>query len=389
MVMTFCGSVMPATVVLSENERALVLQDGRFHDLLKPGRHRLPRLFHTLTVERFNLTNPELVSIYRDALLSERPDLAAAHLTRIETSPTEVAVITRAGRLFTVLEPDKLMALWTDAGPWSVERFDITGTLELPPALARRLTQLHTNAVIRFQVEAGQRGLLLVDHAFVRLLDPGSHSFWNIGRPVQVKIIDIREHALDLNGQEILTKDRVSIRVNLSARYRVVDPVLAVSSVKDFADTLYRALQFAFRRSLGTKTLDELLANKVTVDTEAAETVRSQMAAIGVDVGEIAIKDVILPGEMRDILNRVVQAEKEAEANVIRRREETAATRSLLNTARVMEENPMMLRLKELEALERIAEKVQTLNVHGGTKGLLQDLVSLKGAGDQSERRKK
>ena len=92
---------------------------------------------------------------------------------------------------------------------------------------------------------------------------------------------------------------------------------------------------------------------------------------------DISIKDVILPGDMRDMLNKVVNAEKEAEANVIRRREETNATRSLLNTAKVMAENPVMLRLKELEALEKIADKVQTLTVHNGTQGLLNDLVSL------------
>ena len=87
---------------------------------------------------------------------------------------------------------------------------------------------------------------------------------------------------------------------------------------------------------------------------------------------------MLFRSEMRDILNKVVEAEKEAEANVIRRREETNATRSLLNTAKVMEENPSMLRLKELEALEKIAEKVQTLTVHNGTQGLLDDIVKLR-----------
>ena len=81
---------------------------------------------------------------------------------------------------------------------------------------------------------------------------------------------------------------------------------------------------------------------------------------------------------MREILNRVVTAEKEAEANVIPRREETNATRSLLKTARVMVENPVMLRLKELEALETIAGKVERLTVHNGTEGLLTGLVRLR-----------
>ena len=164
----------------------------------------------------------------------------------------------------------------------------------------------------------------------------------------------------------------------MTAEYRVTDPVKAVTAVTDFEEALYRALQFAFRKSLGTKTLDEILGNKVSVDAEAAEAVRGEMAGIGIEVGEIALKDVILPGEMRDILNQVVSAEKEAQANIIRRREETAATRSLLNTAKVMAENPVMLRLKELEALETISERVGYLTVHNGTQGLLEDLVKLR-----------
>jgi len=84
---------------------------------------------------------------------------------------------------------------------------------------------------------------------------------------------------------------------------------------------------------------------------------------------------VILPGEMKTILNQVVEAEKVAQANLIRRREETAATRSLLNTARLMEENPTLLRLKELETLEKVTEKVGSLTVYGGLEGVLTKLV--------------
>ena len=193
-----------------------------------------------------------------------------------------------------------------------------------------------------------------------------------------MKVVDLRRQSLDVAGQEILTRDRVTLRVNLAADYQVIDAVKAATTVKDHADALYRALQFAFRKSLGRKSLDEILADKVTAEAEAIAEVRSAMAAIGLMVGEIAIKDVILPGEMRDILNKVVAAEKEAEANVIRRREETNATRSLLNTARVMSENPVMLRLKELEALSDIAGKVERLTIHNGTAGLMNDIVRLR-----------
>jgi len=95
-------------------------------------------------------------------------------------------------------------------------------------------------------------------------------------------------------------------------------------------------------------------------------------------VGMIALKDIVLPGEIRDILNQVVAAEKQAQANLIRRREETASTRSLLNTVRLMEENPLLIRMKELETLERVVEKVDRVTVSDGFEGLLTNLVSLK-----------
>jgi regulator of protease activity HflC (stomatin/prohibitin superfamily) len=81
---------------------------------------------------------------------------------------------------------------------------------------------------------------------------------------------------------------------------------------------------------------------------------------------------------MKEILGKVVEAEKVAQANVIRRREETNATRSLLNTAKVMENNPTALRLKELEALEKVTEKIGTISVYGGLDGVLNELVRIK-----------
>jgi len=90
------------------------------------------------------------------------------------------------------------------------------------------------------------------------------------------------------------------------------------------------------------------------------------------------VKDIILPGDIRELMNRVIEAEKTAQANVIKRREETAATRSLLNTAKLMEDNPVLLRLKELEALEKVSEKVGNVIVGNGMDGVLDDLVRIK-----------
>ncbi|WP_317055392.1 slipin family protein [Roseovarius rhodophyticola] len=364
-------------VTLMETERMLVLTKGRITAILGPGEHRLKardtvREVHN--IERLRFTSP-----YTRVLFRERADLAEAHLTEVRAGEGEVAVILREGVPYEVLLPDTRLVLWTVAGPWTVERHALTDTLDLPTALARRLTRTGlTTAFNATEVAEGHVGMLTVDGVLMGRLAPGTHAFWKVGRHVAVKQVDLRTRTHEVTGQEILTKDRVTIRVNLTADYRVTDPERAVGAVKDFEEALHRALQLAFRKTLGALTLDRLLAEKVTVDAEAAKTVRAEMARIGIEVGEIALKDVILPGEMREILTAVVAAEKEAEANVIRRREETNATRSLLNTAKVMAENPVMLRLKELEALETIAGKVERLTVHNGTEGLMTDLVRLR-----------
>ncbi|WP_181167978.1 slipin family protein [Mesorhizobium sp. B2-4-19] len=366
-------------VLVRENERALTLYKGEIKAVLMPGEHWLANRRGSLDVSRYDLKNPEFVSAYEKALFDKLPDVAARHFTVARTGRTDVAIIERDGNLHAVLAPDRKLVLWTDAGPWTVTTVDTSADLAIDPAVMRRLGQARKAELMSVHpVVDGQAGLLFVDGVLVRTLAAGVHGFWNVGRLVQVKVVDLKRQSLDVAGQEVLTKDRVTIRVNIAAEYRVVDPVKAVSAVKDFSEALYRALQYAFRKTLGALTLDQILEKKVTVDEEAVAKVRADMAEIGVEVSDIALKDVILPGEMREILNQVVSAEKQAEANIIRRREETNATRSLLNTARVMAENPVMLRLKELEALETIAGKVERLTVHNGTGGLLNDLVKLR-----------
>ena len=130
--------------------------------------------------------------------------------------------------------------------------------------------------------------------------------------------------------------------------------------------------------AVGTRTLDALLEDKSAIDRAVAERVGPRFAEIGIVVESVGVKDIILPGDMKELLGRVVEAEKAAQANVIRRREETKATRSLLNTAKVMESNAVALRLKELETLEKVTEKVGNLSVYGGLDGVLNELISLK-----------
>ena len=364
-------------LTLTETQRALVLRKGKFSDILGAGQHVLPR--RNVEIVSYNLDTPRFHSVYAEALIRTRPDLVEAHLMVVETGADEVKVVNRNGRAIEVITPDIRALYWHDAGVWTVDTVSLAETHEVDAGLARRLMRSGlTGQLTAHEVAEGKVGILSVDGVVTRELGAGTYWFWQLGRKHVVKLVDTRWQTHEVTGQELLTADRVTLRVNLAADYRVTDPMVATKAVKDFGEALHLALQLAFRKTLGALTLDALLADKVAVSDEAAAKVRTEMAKIGIEVGEIALKDVILPGEMREILNRVVTAEKEAEANVIRRREETNATRSLLNTAKVMAENPVMLRLKELEALETIAGKVERLTVHNGTEGLMTDLVKLR-----------
>jgi regulator of protease activity HflC (stomatin/prohibitin superfamily) len=175
-----------------------------------------------------------------------------------------------------------------------------------------------------------------------------------------------------------LTRDKVALRLNLTATWRYVDVMQAFANTAKPQDFLYRELQWALRAAVGTQSLDELLERKTALDQTIADALQGKLAESGLYLQSVGVKDIILPGEMKALLTQVVEAEKVAQANLIRRREETAASRSLLNTAKVMEDNPVALRLKELETLERVAERIDKISVFGGLDGVLNALSKVK-----------
>jgi regulator of protease activity HflC (stomatin/prohibitin superfamily) len=132
------------------------------------------------------------------------------------------------------------------------------------------------------------------------------------------------------------------------------------------------------RAAVGTHTLDELLESKSVLDEVVFADVRTAVEALGLIVDSVGVKDTIVPGDMKAILTEVAETEKSAQANVIRRREETAATGSPLNTAKVMEDNPVALRLKGLQTLEAATEKIDEISVFGGFRGVLKHLVKIR-----------
>lgn len=378
-------------IVIGQHERGLVMKDRSLVDVLEPGVHRIldPRLRVEVYVD--NVSPPEFEHPLADVFVKAVPELMARHFHVVHLGDGEAGLVYKDGVLADVLAPASRRLYWKATVDVKVETVNVAEQLELPakvlkllarPRVDLALTKARNNHLHVAEVADEHVGLLIVDGRLVRTLEPGLYAYWTFNRKVSVEQVDQRLQAMDVQGQEILTKDKVTLRVNLVASYRVTDPVLARGTLDKFTEYLYRELQFGLRQAFATRTLDALLENKGQLDRAIHDHVREQALTHGITVTGVGVKDLILPGDMRELLNQVVEAEKVAQANVIKRREETAATRSLLNTAKLMDENPTLLRLKELEALEKVADKVDRLTVFGGLDGVLKDTVRIGVRGD-------
>ena len=374
---------------VKKDERALLYKRGDFVDILRPGEHLRFDPLRRLAVEKFDLAKPRFEHRLADFLLKEEPELVAREFHVIELGATEVGLRFENGVLAEVLAPNTRRLYFKGYLEQAFVRIDIATDFAVDEKLVPQLIQLApvggfkakvpgAQGVYGVQVPQFNVGVLYVDGKLERLLEPGLRAFYDFGRTLRVDFVDLRLQVIEVAGQEILTKDKVPLRVNLNAGYRVTDVATAFGKQAKPVDYLYRELQFGLRAAVGTRTLDELLENKGLIDQVVAEHIARRVEGFGIEVDSVGVKDIILPGEMKVILAKVVEAEKAALANVIRRREETSATRSLLNTARVMEDNPTALRLKELETLEKVTEKIDKISVFGGLDAVLKDLVKIR-----------
>jgi len=367
-------------IVIGDGERGLLYRNRRLQRVLAAGVYRWFDPFGRIAVAVHNAARAEYAGTDADVLMARMDAKLGEHFLLADVGVDQVGLVLKNGKLEDVLAPGTRKLYWKELVPVELRLASLAGTLEVQPDVANRLRQLGvlTKVAVALDVPSESAGLLFVDGKLVRTLAPGAYAFWNFRKNVAAEVIDLRVQSLEVSGQELLTRDKVSLRVNLAASLRVTDPVAARTKVAKYGDYVYRELQYGLRKAVSAKTLDELLGDKASLDADIFAYVRGRVTELGVELLGVGVKDVILPGEMKDILNSVVQAEKAAQANVIRRREEANATRSLLNTARLIEESPVLMRLKELEALEKVTEKIDKLTVFGGLDGVLKQLVTIK-----------
>ena len=346
---------------IAQNQRAIVLRRGRALRALGPGRHVV--FGFGLTIERFSTD----ALVFRTST-ENRAVVPQGWYREIELATDQRGVLYKDGVPALFLRP-AVHRFW--AVDPSVELAVYSVNEPMPKLSDELVLVLPSKEYVRVLVREDERGLHYVAGRLRGTLGPGQYAFWTgVDAQVDVRIVSLRREQLALAGQDLLTRDKVSLRLSVAVEYTIVDPALAASVAGDVKDSVYLLVQLALREYVAGVTLDELLEGRDAMTRYVEAAIVAKAERFGVRVERVGVKDVILPGEMKTLLNRVIEAEKAAAANVILRREETAATRSLANTAKVMAENPVLLRLKELDALKEIAAQIDEVKLVVGADGL-------------------
>jgi len=349
-------------ITVNAYQTGLVFQNGNLIQILKEGNYWM--------FGNKNVTIHDMKSAFHapeDLNLLLKNEQLNTMLQVIDVKDGEIVLVYENGIFKEVLKVGQY-AFWKDILKREFQKIDLT-KVEITENISGTVLEnpMLRNFVRKFPVANQYKGLLLIDGKLTKVLEPGTYSFWINEIPIEVKYADIRMQQMEIAGQELLTKDKAMLRINFYVSFQITDIEKALMQNKEYDKQLYVLMQLALREFVGALTLDELLLKKDAVGKEILENFGNKGNDLGLKVSDAGIRDVILTGEMKEIINQVLIAEKKAQANSIMRREETASTRSLLNTAKLMEENEVLWKLKEMEYMEKIAEKIGDITVSGNS----------------------
>lgn len=361
-------------IEITEYQRGFLFEKDTFKEILKPGKYKLwnieKKYIKIYDVDKeFPLKEiiPEII-LKNEKVLDE--------VDYVDVQDDEVVFHYEDGKFINVLSKGKHI-FWNILRKHTFEKFDIR-EMEVPKEALKILN--YNSGFSKFfrsyAIQPHEKGILMFDQIFQGIIESGTYHYWQNSTSVQVKTIDMRIQQLEVSGQEIMTEDKVPLRINFFSQFQIIDPKKVALEFKDYQQQLYVLMQLILREFVGTMKLDEILNKKNEIAAYVLDKIKEQENEYGVKFNFAGVKDIILPGEIREIMNTVLVAEKKALANVITRREETASTRSLMNTAKLMDENKTLYKLKELEYLERICERIGHISV-GGNTGILEQLNAL------------
>ncbi|WP_223034576.1 slipin family protein [Hanstruepera marina] len=347
-------------VRINAGKVGLVFKNGDYLRVITQGKHWLG---FNQRVLMYDLANTFVAPIALELLLKD--ETLKAMLDVIEVKDGELVLIYEKGNFKTVLTAGRYV-YWKGLIEREFVRADLSKIYITEKIDKSLFSNYELSKYIRaFEVATYEKAVLLVDDVYTKTLEGGTYRFWRNDTTIKIAKADLRQLQLEISGQELLTKDKAAIRINFYTQYKVTDIEKALLENKDYEKQLYITMQLVLRAYVGAYILDELLERKDNIAEAVFEDVKTSATKLGVSVLNCGIRDVILTGEMKEIMNQVLVAQKQAQANIITRREETASTRSLLNTAKLMEENDMLYKLKEMEYVEKIADKIGEITIAG------------------------
>lgn len=204
-------------------------------------------------------------------------------------------------------------------------------------------------ARLRTTIFEYERGLRFQRGRFTRVLSPGV--YWHLPEFTRIQKLDVRPTRVAVAGQEVLSADGVAVKASVAATYRVIDPQRAVLGTDDYRTAVYTELQLALRTIVSEAKVEDLLQQRGDMSARLKTLPAQNLAAIGIELEDAAVRDLTLPGELKKIFAQVVKARQEGLAALERARGETAALRNLANAAQMIERNPNLVQLRLLQVL--------------------------------------
>ncbi len=346
-------------LAINNQEIGLTIKNNEVKNIYTKGNYWI--LFNK-NIEKFDIN--EIIDSKFHSIILENETLKEM-VDFIEILHNEVLIVYKNNQFHDSFYNKNIM-IWKNSTQLKTMKFDLNSTDEIKNLSKREIDILRKSGAIRIiSVSPYFEGILFKDNKFDQVVKAGDLYFYNNETKISVVTYDMRPQTIEISGQEILTKDKAQLRINFMVNYQIIDLIKAYQANKDFEKMIYQAIQLGLREFIGNMNFDELMSDKNSVSDYIMQKYQNQFAEIGLKLKETGMKDIILPGEIREIMNRVLIAEKTAQANSIMRREETASTRSLLNTAKLMEENETLWKLKEMEYIEKIADKVGEISISG------------------------
>ncbi len=290
-------------VRINAGKVGLVFRKEDYHRVITKGIHWLG---FNERILQYDLTKPFVAPIALELLLADKELEAMLHI--IDVKDNEIVLMYGNGNFRNTLTAGRY-AYWKGLVDYEFTKVDLSKiyiTEKIDKSLFRDYAL--SKYIRAFEVAAYEKAVLIVDDVYTKTLQSGTYRFWRNDTTIKIAKADLRQLQLEIAGQELLTKDKAAVRINFYTQYKVVDIERALLDNKDYEKQLYITMQLALRTFVGNYTLDELLERKESIAGAVLENVKSQAKKLGVGVLNCGIRDIILPGDMKEIMNQVLVA---------------------------------------------------------------------------------